>query len=487
MKKKLTWIGIIGMSLVIAGCGNEKEVANQKAPAPQEKVDIEQSLIYVPNAGEGTISVIDPNENKVIDTISLGTKQASQGIALSSDGKTLYTGTGFDGKSLIVIDTETKKKINEIKFDEGVHGIDLSADGKFLYISLNPGLGQEGKGSVAVVKTDTMEKVAEVETDEGPAHVAVAPDGSQVWVANVNADTVSVIETKANSLLKTIKVGDVPNEVAVSPDGKWVFVANVESDLVSVIEIETLQVVRTVQAGDGPHGVTVSPNGKELWVANNNSNDVTVIDTATLDRKVSIPTGSYANHIAFSQDGKWAYISNKKSNDVVKIDVEKKEVVAKIPVGVDPHEISLEDNVSTNFETINYTFTGQSAEEATTTQTTNDMKQRIKSARTDSVIIDVLRLAPNDPITGQKEIDFKKYDGYQISLTTHFGDLSSLPLDQNTYLITENGEKIKPVDWIVQSNDSHHPLYLAIFPKNDNGKVTLEIGELDDEPIQLTW
>lgn len=487
MKKKLTWISIIGMSLVIAGCGNEKDGAMQTAPAPQEKVEVEQSLFYVPNAGEGTISVIDANENKVIDTISLGTKQASHGIALSRDGRTLYTGTGFDGKSLIVIDTETKETINEIKFDEGVHGIDISADGKFLYISLNPGLGQEGKGGLAIIKTDTMEKVADVETDEGPAHVAVTPDGSQVWVANVNADTVSAIDTKTNSLIKTIEVGDVPNEVAISPDGKWVFVANVESDLVSVIEIETLQVVRTVQAGDGPHGVTVSPNGKELWVANNHSNDVTVIDTATLDRKVSIPTGSFANHIAFSENGKWAYVTNKQSNDVVKIDVEKKEVVAKIPVGMDPHEISLEDYVSTSFETINYTFTGQLGEEAKTNQTMNDMEQRIKSARTDSVVVDVLRLEPTDPITGKEKIDFEKYDGYQISLTTHFGDLSSLPLDQNTYLITDNGEKVKPVDWIVQSNDSHHPLYLVIFPKIDTGKVTLEIGELSDKPIQLTW
>lgn len=324
-------------------------------------------------------------------------------------------------------------------------------------------------------------------TDEGLAHVAVVPDGSQVWVSNVNADTVSVIDTKTNSLVKTIEVGDVPNEVAISPDGKWVFVANVESDLVSVIYIETLQVVRTVQAGDGPHGVTVSPDGKELWVANNHSNDVTFIDTVTLERKVSIPTGSYANHIAFSENGKWAYVTNKESNDVVKIDVEKKEVVAKIPVGIDPYEISLEDYVSTNFESINYTFTGQSEATGKTEQTPNDMKQRIKSARTDSVMIDVLRLAPTDPITGQEKIDFDKFEGYQISLTTHFGGISSLPLDQNTYLITDNGEKVKPVDWIVQSNDSHHPLYLVIFPKTDTGKVTLEIGKLSGKPIQITW
>ncbi|WP_458411917.1 beta-propeller fold lactonase family protein [Schinkia sp. CFF1] len=484
MKKKFTVIGIVGMSLVIAGCGNAKNVATQTNPAPQVKTAAKQSLIYVPNAGDGTVSVIDPNVNKVVDTISLGTKQASHGIALSLDGKTLYTGTGFDGKSLIVIDTKTKKKINEIKFDEGVHGIDLSPDGKFLYISLNPGLGQEGNGGIAIIKTDTMETIAEVQTDKGPAHVAVTPDGSQVWVANVNADTVSVIDTKTNSLVKTIKVGDVPNEVAISPDGKWAFAANVESDLVSVIDTTSLQVVRTVQAGDGPHGVTVSPNGKELWVANNNSNDVTVIDTATLDRKVSIPTGSYANHIAFSLDGKWAYVTNKQSNDVVKIDVDKKEIVAKIPVGIDPHEISLEDYVSTTFEKINYTFTSSTAK---SNEGVTDIKQRIKSARTDSVMMDVLRLAPSDPVTGTEKVDFDKYDGYQISLTTHFGDLSSLPLDQNTYLITKNGKKVKPINWIVQSNDAHHPLYLVIFPKTDTGKVTLEVGKLTDEPIQLTW
>lgn len=487
MKKKLSFIGILGISLVIAGCGNEKDVTNQTEPAPQVEAEAKQSLIYVPNAGEGTVSVINPNENKVVDTITLGTEQASHGIALSLDGKTLYTGTGFKGKSLLVIDTETKEKINEIKFEEGVHGIDLSPDGKYLYISLNPGLGQEGKGGLAIIKTDTMEKLAEVETDEGPAHVAVTPDGSQVWVANVNADSVSVIDTKENSLIKTIEVGDVPNEVAISPDGKWVFVANVESDLVSVINIETLQVVRTVQAGDGPHGVTVSPNGKELWVANNNSNDVTVIDTATLERKVSIPTGSYANHVAFSENGKWAYVTNKQSNDVVKIDVEKKEIVAKIPVGIDPHEISLEDYVSTNFETINYTFTGQDGKVDSSNQANNNIKQRIKSTRTDSVMIDVLRLVPSDPITGQEKVDFDKNDAYQISLTTHYGDLSSLPLDQNTYLITSNGEKVKPVEWIVQSKDSHHPLYLVIFPKTETGKVTIEVGELSDEPIHLTW
>jgi len=489
--RRFALLGVIGISLIIAACGNEKEEANQTEPTKQEKEVTQQGLFYVPNAGEGTVSVIDPDDNKVVDTISLGTKQASHGIALSLDGKTLYTGTGFEGKSLIVIDTETKETINEIKFNEGVHGIDISADGRYLYVSLNPGLGQKGMGGLAILKTDTMEKIAEVETDSGPAHVAVTPDGSQVWVANVNAGTVSVIDTKTNTLVKTIKVGDVPNEVAVSPDGKWVFVANVESDLVSVIDIETLQVVKSVQAGDGPHGVTVSPNGTELWVSSRNSFDVTIIDTATLERKAIIPTGGSANHVAFSQNGDWAYVTNQRSNEVVKIDVAKKEITAKIPVGIDPHEISLEDYVSTSPEKINYTFANSGTQDSPSKKAnseTKDKNKRFKSTSANGIGIDVLRVVSTDSeVYEQSKVDFNKYDAYQISLTTHSGDLSSLPLKQNTYLIVKNGEKVKPVEWIVQSNDSHHPSFLVVFPKQEAGKVTLEIDKLSDEPVQLSW
>lgn len=491
--KKLLFMGagIIGMSLIIAGCGNEKDVTKQAEPAPQENVETHQGLIYVPNAGEGTVSVINPNENKVVDTISLGTQQASHGIALSLDGKTLYTGTGFEGQSLIVIDTETNEPINEIKFNGGVHGIDLSGDGQYLYVSLSPGLGNDGNGALAVLKTDTLEKIAEIDTVVGSSHVAVTPDGSQVWLAHANGGKVSVIDTKTNTLVKTIKVADVPNEVAISPDGKWAFVANVGSDLVSVIEIDTLEVIKTIQAGDGPHGVTVSPNGKELWVSSRNSYDVTIIDTATLERKAILPTGGSANHVAFSQNGEWAYVTNQRSNEVVKIDVQKKEIVAKIPVGIDPHEISLEDYVSNNFETINYSFASEGIQANTNEQTNserNDLSERFKTTSADGIGIDVLRVVSTDSeVYNVAQVDFEKYDAFQISLTTHSGNLSALPLDQNTFLIPSSGEKVKPVEWIVQSNDSHHPSFLAVFPKQDGGKVTLEIGELSDDPIQLTW
>ncbi|MFX3624592.1 MAG: cytochrome D1 domain-containing protein [Ectobacillus sp.] len=410
MKKGWIWVlagfGIVA-ALVLFAVNNGKKT--EDAP----------SVFYVPNAGEGTISVIDSVKAKTIDTISLGTKQASHGIAISPDGSILYSGTGFEGKTLVAINTKTKKIMNKIAFDEGVHGIDVSSDGKYLYVSLMPGLGK-GEGTVSILNTKDMKQVAAVNTGGGPAHIAVTPDGSQVWVANVNGNTVAVIDTKTNKLIKTIAVGQVPNEVAVSADGKWAFVANVESNTVTVIDAKSMEVVKSIAAREAPHGVTVSPDSAEVWVANNKSNDVSIIDIKTFNIKATIPTGAYANHVAFSQDGKWAYVTNRQSNDVVKIDAKKKEVIAKIPVGTEPHEITLEDFYGKPASAP--AKTGGSIEDSVAANA--DGAQEVKTAKVGAVEIEAMRLVKNDKDLNQS-IDFQKYDVFQSVLTTHSGDLSS--------------------------------------------------------------
>lgn len=481
MKRSLIWVLTVVLALLGFGWWGFNKWGNAQSAS---------QLFYVPNAGEGTISIVDPLQGKTVDTISLGTSQASHGIALSPDGKIVYSGTGFEGKTLVAIDTKTKKIHRQHQFKEGVHGIDITPDGKYLYVSLNAGLGTTG-GGLAVVDAGTLQPKALVQTGEGSAHVAVTPDGSQVWAANVNGNTVAVVDTRTNQLVKTIPVGKMPNEVAVSPDGKWAFAANVESNSVTVINAKTYQTVKEMRVGEAPHGVAVSPNGREVWVANNKSNDVSVIDINTFQTIVSIPTGAYANHVAFSADGQWAYVTNRQSNDVAKIDTAKRQITARIAVGSEPHEISLEDSVV--HVTGNGTVAPQNQQVSVGPQNNAPSSQnRTKTAQAGSVQIEVQRLLPEDLSSSQapkgiSASDFDKYEVFRIALTTHSGDLSSLPLNQNTFLVKENGEKMAPVNWVVTSKDSHHPQYLAVFSKAQTAQITLEIGGLGDKPLTLTW
>ncbi|EES73386.1 MULTISPECIES: YncE family protein [Paenibacillaceae] len=471
MKNIYRWGGVLLFLLLVAGTWLfVKQPEGKAAPA---------SVFYVPNAGDGTISVVDYEQGKAVDTIKLGTDQASHGIALSLDQKVLYVGTGFDGKTLIAIDTKTKKKIKELAFDEGVHGIDISPDGQNLYVSLNPGLGKTG-GKLAIVDTANLNLKSMVETGEGPAHVAVTADGSQVWTANVNDDTISIVDATTAKVVKTIAVGKVPNEVAVMPDSRYAFAANVESNTVSVIDMKTMQVIKDIEAGEAPHGVTVSPDGKELWVSNNKSNDVTVINTDNFRVLATISTGSYANHVGFSPDGVWAFVSNRQSNDIVKINREDRKVVAIIPVGSEPHEISLED-IIVPVQASNVTAPDISPDPS------------VQEGTLGSAQITVQRLKAtdlgNDPnFTDIKAEDFQQNDIYGISLAAHSGDISDLLNEQRISLQGLNGKYVSPSRLVSVSNDSHHPFYLAWFPKTEQAsQVEMKIDGPNGETVSLSW
>lgn len=472
MNNKLyRWGGVLlFLLLVISTWFFVKQPEGKAAPA---------SVFYVPNAGDGTISVVDYEQGKAVDTIQLGTDQASHGIALSLDQKALYAGTGFDGKTLVAIDTKTKKKIKELAFDEGVHGIDISPDGQNLYVSLNPGLGKTG-GKLAIVDTVNLKLKSLVETGQGPAHVAVTADGSQVWTANVNDDTISIVDATTAKVIKTVAVGKVPNEVAVTPDSRYAFAANVESNRVSVIDMKTLQVIQEIEAGDAPHGVTVSPDGKELWVSNNKSNDVTVISTDSFRVLATISTGSYANHVGFTPDGVWAIVSNRQSNDIVKINREERKVVAKIPVGSEPHEISLEDII-----------VPVQSSDVTASDISPDLSVQegmLGPAQITVQRLQAVNLGSDPNLSEIKAEDFQQNDIYGISLTAHTGDISNLLNEKRINLQDINGNNLSLSRLVSVSNDSHHPFYLAWFPEQEQAsQVVMKIDGPDGKSVSLSW
>ena len=92
----------------------------------------------------------------------------------------------------------------------------------------------------------------------------------------------SVINPATNAVTATIGVGNDPYGVAVSPTGPEagdVFVANLNDDTVSVINPAT-DTVSTIPVGSEPPGVAASPTGPEagtIYVTNYGSGTVSVI------------------------------------------------------------------------------------------------------------------------------------------------------------------------------------------------------------------
>ena len=154
--------------------------------------------IYVTNAGDGTLSIIDPSDNTVIDTINLG-NGVDYAVAVSPTGPEagdIYVG-------------------NYDNYYGTVSVIDPSDN--MVVATIPDGGGPDDPSG-------------------GPVGVAVSPTGPEagdIYVANnsyyLNPGSVSVIDPSDNTIINTIPLDTGPQGVAVSPIGPEagdIYVAN---------------------------------------------------------------------------------------------------------------------------------------------------------------------------------------------------------------------------------------------------------------------
>lgn len=302
-------------------------------PLPVEAVSYRA---YVSNAVDGTVSVIDLDELAEIERWTVG-DEASHGIAVLPDGRTVYAGTGAQG-AILAIDARSGTVLGRIEAGVNAHGIDTTPDGRYVFV------GAGGTNDVShLLRIDTLTGAETHLTDglDPVGHIDVSPDGSRLYIANLGTDMLSVLDVETLATIARIAVGDGPNESRVTPDGRFIVVANWNSSDVSVVDAETLEVVRTLKVGEGTHGVAVTPDGREVWIVNRLSNDVAILDAQTWEVTHRLQAAEYANHVSFTPDGHLALVTNARANVLTIFDVASRTVRATIPVGNEPHEIAI--------------------------------------------------------------------------------------------------------------------------------------------------
>jgi YVTN family beta-propeller protein len=139
--------------------------------------------------------------------------------------------------------------------------------------------GIASSGTVSIVDLKTAREAAQVQTDLHPSDLELSADGRMLYVANANSDTITVIDTVARRAVHTIGVrpdaslpfGSAPNALALSKDGKTLYVANGGNNAVAVITLgktgqEKPQVRGFIPTGWYPGGVVTDK--EHIYVAN---------------------------------------------------------------------------------------------------------------------------------------------------------------------------------------------------------------------------
>ena len=215
-----------------------------------------QTLAYVTNADDNTVSVINPTDGSTVATISVGLQP--YGIAATPDGTRVYA-------------------VNALS------------------------------NTVSVIDTATNTVAATIPVGAFPKGIAILPDGTKAYVANHSGGTVSVIDLTTNTVSGIIGVGSGPSNIAFTPESPpRAYVTNTFSGNLSVIDTGAdVVLVSSIGVGGNPEGIAIDADGI-AYVANR-ANGVNVIDTSVIFPTFILLPG---RNVGVAVSGKRVYVTN---------------------------------------------------------------------------------------------------------------------------------------------------------------------------------
>ncbi len=148
--------------------GPDWEATVVKVGSGPEGFDVlgDGTTIWVANAQDGTVSVIDFASRKVIDTLAVDARGANR-LKFTLDGKTALI-SSLGGSELVFVDVASRKVIKRLKIGTGAAGIVMQPDGTRAFVACSP------DDYVAVIDLKTMEVVGKIDAGGEPDGMAWA-------------------------------------------------------------------------------------------------------------------------------------------------------------------------------------------------------------------------------------------------------------------------------------------------------------------------
>ena len=346
-----------GMLLIIVGLGLVTAAAAD-------------SLVYVANGDDDTVSVIDAETQTVIATVEVDTEPGR--LAAHPAGTVVYVNNSSVA-TLSVIDTTSQEVVATVEPYLGVAQGDIAGivefamhpSGSVLYAASESGL-------LFIIETSTHTVIETIDIQSAIdvpiilEALAIHPSGRVLYATDWPNQRVLVIDPATRTVTTTVPVDPFVWPIAIHPDGTRLYVPELEPTI-AVIETAAHTVVDRIPFDLGAttgiftaNGVlerariidiAVHPAGTFLYVAAFRSRDhpegeVSVIDTATQEMVDRIPVEVSpfpGGGLGIHPDGTRLYVTNFDANTLSVIDTATHTVSAVIPVGTFPENVTVVD------------------------------------------------------------------------------------------------------------------------------------------------
>lgn len=210
--------------------------------------------IYFTAETNRVIARYDPAANKVDWLMGTG-QNLSHMVVGSFNQKRFYTANiGSDSVTAFEFQNvpPAQSKITQIAVGKQPEAIDLSPDGKEVWVGLN------AEGAVDIVDTAANKTIEKIKLGERPYRIKFTPDGKTVVATMPNTKELIVLEAATRKETKRIKLESAPLGIVFSKDGKTAFVTAVQNDFVLKLDMEKGEVSAKVETGQIPDGIAVA-------------------------------------------------------------------------------------------------------------------------------------------------------------------------------------------------------------------------------------
>lgn len=232
---------------------------------------------------------------------------------------------------------------------EGPHGVRVSPDGDYWYVSLAHG---NPFGSVHKFHTGTDAWEAAAEVGMFPATMDVASSTGLLYVANfdlhgdMNPGSISIVDTQEMAEVARVGVGVMPHGSRLNAAGDRQYSVMMMSDELIEVDAGTFTVNRRLSLVEGsasasppsvamgrvkPTWVELAPDGQHAYVALNGANEIVEIDLNLWEVSRRFAAGPGPYNLALSEDGKWLVATYRPDGSTGVWDVQTGQERARIP------------------------------------------------------------------------------------------------------------------------------------------------------------
>ncbi len=334
-------------------------------------VDQATDSVYVANGDDGTVSVIDAATCNGTDTtgcrrtpptVTVGSQPDGVGIDPSTD--TVYVANAGDGTVSVIdgaacnghVDSGCGQTPAIVAVGEGPGGVSVDQVTHTVYVIYGPGGEATNLGSVALIDGTTCNATVTsgcgrtaptVQVGSLPIWIAEDQTTRSVYVGNQEDSTVSVIDAArcnaqytsgCSEPLPAIATGFNVGGVDVDPTTDTVYAASQDENTVSVLDADRCNATRvsgctrfapTTTVGTGPQGIAANRASHTIYTINQADDTISALDAGACNAAhtrgcrqawPTAPVGDGAQSLVVDHRGHTVYVANGADNTVSVID-----------------------------------------------------------------------------------------------------------------------------------------------------------------------